>query len=200
LQLLASLGLGWVAGVPFYKAGDVHGIVMYLAREGVDAAQLHSPSNEEYLVAASDLIGAAYALRKPRAVMVAERRGELKDTLHRVRSRILSTLSMGISLQHLVQAEAEKKQQQQHDEAHSQSTLEVDVSKSHFRRAVYATKHRFVAVAKKSRGSHVQPPPVFSFKQACWTFLGVFLTLLMLTRLNMYLVMEHGPDYAIVLG
>jgi hypothetical protein len=62
LQLLAELGLGWAAAVPFNLHGD-QGIVVYCARDEVDMGRLQSDDNESYLIAATDLIGAAYALR-----------------------------------------------------------------------------------------------------------------------------------------
>jgi len=62
LQLLSELGLGWAAAVPFNLHGD-QGIVVYCARNGVDMDRLQSDDNESYLIAATDLIGSAYALR-----------------------------------------------------------------------------------------------------------------------------------------
>jgi hypothetical protein len=45
LQLLAEVGLGWAAAVPFRYHGQ-QGIVVYLARQGVDQAKLQSVTNE----------------------------------------------------------------------------------------------------------------------------------------------------------
>jgi hypothetical protein len=202
LQLLASIGLGWVAGVPFYKSGGVEGLILYMAREGVDPARLHSPTNEEYLIAAADMIGAAFALRNPRAAVVMQRREELRDTMRRVRNKLLYILKMGMTLEDLVKYEEDKKIQQDDDDD-DDSISKSEKSMSNYdplRSLVRHTKNRLVATARKSKGSSVQPPPPFSWRQTMVTFVGCFITMIILTRLNYFLAQTRGPDYTIVLG
>ena len=94
LQLLAQSNnqslttkLGWVSAVPF----DIHGsqgMVLYMARQGCSLARLQHATNENYLISAATLIGAAVALRTPRQATVDQRRMELHETMARVKQQI----------------------------------------------------------------------------------------------------------------
>jgi hypothetical protein len=189
LQLLASLGLGWVAAVPFHLHGH-SGIVMYLARDGVDLSRLQSESNESYLIAAADLAGAAYALRGPRRRIIDERRAELASVFRRVRTKILALKRMGVSLVTLVNDNATAQIQQ---EAHVRKESTVS-------RSVARLKERLTMMIRKTRGGGMQPPPAMSWKQSSLTFVGAFLTLVAVCRLNVSVIERFGVEYGIVLG
>merc|ERR1712130_355102 len=53
---------------------------------------------------------------------------------------------------------------------------------------------------KKCLGANTKGPPLFSWKEALWTFLGVFLTLSILTNINTALGQSYGSDYKIIMG
>jgi len=190
LLLLAELGLGWAAAVPFGLPG-AQGITVYMARESVDLSRLQAPENEEYLIAASNLIGAAYAFRGPRRTVVSERREEMQDAIYRIKRKVLITARMGVSLEDIVKAEERK--QTSSPEFGKERT-------SHAGQLFQAVQQRAVSTAKKCKGGGIQPPPGFTWNQTIWTFVGSFATLLMLTRLNVHVTEHYGSDYSIVLG
>lgn len=191
LQLLASLGLGWVAAVDFDMHGH-SGIVVYMAREDVDLNRLQSESNEAYLMAASDLAAAAYALRGPRRRVVEERRSELVAVMRRVKNKILAAKRMGLDLGKLIEDNAAA--------ASNERKEELPVNESCSLKYVKKVRQRLETMLLKARGGGVQPPPAMAWQQTFLTFIGCFVTLLMLTRLNVHVVEQYGSDYAIVLG
>lgn len=71
--LYKDLGIGFVATVPFYYQGR-SGIVLFMNRNTCSVERMQSHANEHFLIAAADLIGAAYAIRGPRAELSAIRK------------------------------------------------------------------------------------------------------------------------------
>jgi len=190
LHLLAALGLGWAAAVPFSLHGQ-RGIVVFMARDGVDLELMQTPDNESYLKSASDFAGAAYALRVPRRKMEQARYKERAAAWRRVRARILFLIRKGTSLQDYVNAQSEND-----DDATIASSVHVAV----WRDWLGVAKSKGLFLLRKFRGGGAQPPPGFSWRQTLLTFFGVLGTLLMVGKLNSRLVEEHGGDYAIVMG
>lgn len=194
LQLLATMGLGWVAAVDF----DMHrhcGIVLFMTRENVDWHRLQSDSNETYLKAASDLAAAAYALRSPRRKVVDERRHELADVLRRVKTKILALQRMGVNLEQLVRDNAAAA-----ENANPPPAPDRLGSDQRCRAHVRTLGHHLRTTLRKTRGGGAQPPPAMDWRQTLLTFIGCFVTLLMITRLNVYLLQERGPNDAMALG
>ena len=190
LQVLANLGLGWAAAVSFAMHGQ-QGIVVYMAREGVDFRRLQSPTNEAYLMAASEFAGAAYALRMPRRQVLQERHEEQKDAWNRVRNKIAALRRAGVTISECVNKEEHKP---------NESIVNVPFSPGNWRRWIVPTKTKAVSTIRKTVGAGTQPPPVFGWDQTLLTFVGVFISMLMLTRLNVHMIEQRGQDYAIVLG
>ena len=186
MQLLSSLGLGWAAAVPF-KFNRSQGIVVYIAREHVDKERLQSSTNEAYLMAATDLIGAAYAMRGPRRDVHVARHKELSDALQRVRNKIRTLRKMGIPLDQYIRQQ--EKMEQEEEEASA-----MQPTGSFLHRAADDVRRRIQAAAVKMLGTDVKPPPSMSWRQTGWTFLGTFLTLLMITRLNVLILDTIGSD------
>lgn len=191
LQLLAEVGLGWAAAVPFRYHGQ-QGIVVYLARQGVDQAKLQSVTNETYLVAASDLIGAAFCLQGPRAIVVEERRHELSDALRRVKRKIVHARQMSVDLGTLVQDEAPRK--------HIDAQQALAWHETKFREIYGAFITKLLSIMKKTKGAGVLPPPRFTIRQSCHTFVATFATLLVLTRLQVYFLNKYGTNQSFELG
>ena len=190
LQVLAKLGLGWTAAVSFSMHGQ-QGIVVYVAREGVDFQRLQSPTNESYLMAASEFAGAAYALRVPRQRVVQERQAEQKEAWKRVRNKILSLKRAGVALTEFIEEEGQKL---------DGSLVSAPFSQDNWRQWIALAKTKVLSTIRKTQGAGAQPPPAFGWDQTFLTFVGVFISLLMLTRLNVYMNEQRGQDYTIVLG
>jgi hypothetical protein len=191
LQLYGEIGLGWAAAVPFNCHGQ-KGIVIYMAREHVHMSRLRSSSNEQYLKAASSLIGAAYALRKPRLEMQNESKEQVANLMRRVRRKMLELHRSGLNFADLVEENQETER--------SEGFSPITESKKHCKTGIEFAVKRITAVAIKSKGGGLQPPPAASWEQSAFTFVGSFITILMICRLNVYLFDVHGSDFTIVLG
>lgn len=61
LAALARAGVGWAAGMPFHIGGQI-GIVVFMTRDNIDLKKLQERRTEEYLLAAADMIGSAWAI------------------------------------------------------------------------------------------------------------------------------------------
>jgi hypothetical protein len=202
LKLLATLGLGLAAAVPFNLHGD-QGIVIYMARDNVDRTRLQSESNEAYLVSASDLIAAAYALRGPRQQVVRDRHAELSSALHRVRRKVLALHRQGLDLKAYVDqhaagggAEVEEDTAVGDGLRHRKPSAAIKI----IREATQATQAALATSVRKAKGAGAPIPPVYSRKQSLLTFFGSFATLLAITSLSDHFQTMWGPDYGIVLG
>jgi hypothetical protein len=198
LQTLASLGLGWAAAVGF----DLHGhsgIVLYMAREGVDLHRLQTESNEVYLLAASNLAAAAYALRGPRRRVVDQRRSELADILQRAKSKITALKRVGVDLKEFLEENAAAAAAA--DAAGKEGKLQYLAAASWFgENAAKKLKHQLVSTIRKTRGGGVQPPPAMGWQQSLYTFAGAFVTLAVIASINNSVVENHGTEYGMVLA
>lgn len=193
LKLFCQLGLGYAAAVPFHF-GDHRGICVYIARQSVDMERLQSDTNQTYLMAASELIGAAYALRGPRHQVEIARREELRRALHRVKNKILAAKRMGMSIKQLVESDA--------------STIKVEAStvsttadstanaESFFQRLL----HHLAMVLKKAKGGGAPRPPSFGWTESLLTFAGVWVTLMMIGSMQEAIAAGLGPNYRLTLG
>jgi hypothetical protein len=204
LKLLATLGLGLAAAVPFNLHGD-QGIVIYMARDNVDRARLQSESNEAYLVSASDLIAAAYALRGPRQQVVRDRHAELSSALHRVRRKVLALHRQGFDLKAYVDQRAtgggggaEAGEYAAADDGLRRR--KPSAAMKAMREATKSTTAAITTSVRKAKGAGAPIPPVYSWKQSLLTFFGSFVTLLAITSLSDHFQTMWGPDYGIVLG
>ena len=202
----AKIRIGWAAAVPFDIHGS-HGMVMYMARTGCSLGRLQHPTNENYLISAATLIGAAYALRTPRQASVVQRRMELHDTMVRVREKIRQVGKKALITKGL--------RAQTKEDTAIPSPLEItagtDETENSGQNNSICCPSSFLGLAQsleshvqrvwhKLKGGRVQPPPSFTWKQTAWTFVGVLITIVIVTRTNVWIVKEFGSDKGIVLG
>lgn len=191
LKLLAELGLGWAAAVPFSMHGK-RGIVIYMARDSVDMERIDSELNETYMRSATDLIGAACAFGEPRTAAVLARRRELLSTLHRVRDKIISIHRNGWTLKEFVERESQ-----------SHATIVAQRPAKHLgaiSAAGQCMERKVTMVLEKAKGAGVPVPPAFGWKETLFTFLGVMITMSTLTFLHDYIQNDRGDGYAVAIG
>ncbi len=240
VELMVRCGLTSAAAVAFDVRDGHQGIVIFikqspkhhhpshyqcskqhLAQHHVDAwRKFQSPVNEAYWRAATDMIGAVYAMSGPRRAMVAQRREEMNKVLRRVRTKLLCLRFMGIDLSNLARPPLYSTAPSflPPDRLQSSSTSSrSDSCSDGVIESTTTTAKRLVKccttiicnnsitektfnVYHKCCGGNVPPPPPFTWEQTMWTFFGVLATLLMLTRLNVYLEQNYGNDFQIVLG
>ncbi|KAL3926200.1 MAG: hypothetical protein SGBAC_013568 [Bacillariaceae sp.] len=194
IQYLAKAGLGLAAGVPF-KMGGTRGIVVYMARDTADLKDLTDSTNEEYLQRATSVIGSAYSLRRARLAVVRKRKQDINACWRRVRLKILAIRFMGLSLAKVVEREETKKVVQRPQKL-KDAIKDIDGTVNKL--AGYF-KGKMKQEAKKFMGANVKSPPPMGWSASLFTFMGCFLTFVMLTNFSKGMVENFGPDYAIVL-
>ena len=196
LNTFVDAGLGWAAGIPFSN-GNEAGIVIFIARDGIDN-QIKTRVNEAYLIAASDLIGSAWALRFPRHAAVEAREDNLARAVRVARAKLLSLIRMGVKIDDLVKpppGEAQDKLD------HLDLSLHIRHARSMFPLLIKYTSNKARQVYVKSRyGGMNQPPPSHDFTESTYSAVGTFLTILIVSELSDYMVRTYGLDYSIAIG
>eukprot|EP00934_Nitzschia_sp_Nitz4_P003986 Nitzschia sp. Nitz4//scaffold25_size161228//12173//13597//NITZ4_002411-RA/size161228-augustus-gene-0.78-mRNA-1//1//CDS//3329544529//3976//frame0 len=208
LKFFAESGLGWAAGSPFH-VGSSDGLVLYFARETADLTKLEDQTNLDYLSHATQLIGTAYAMRVPRITMENARRTERAAVLTRIRRKLAVIRSLNQDIESFILGESTslgKNDTQGASSIQPSSTSPEgqmpfwEKSRLLTRNGGYHVKRVVTSVLEKSKGANVKPPPTFTWEQSAWSFVGAFVTLAILTKLNEALIGKGGLDYAIVLG
>ena len=172
LELLGKAGFGLAAGVPFRTTNE-RGIVVYLARNTVDTTKLKNIKNEEYLLRATEFIGAVWSLRGPRREAIKERIEERKLVKKRVRSKLLKLLYANVTIEELVKKSKEKKNTKT-------PSISEDNTSIHSRITTITenTKQRLKSNIKKSRGANVHLAPTVCTSQFIFILFGSFITLI----------------------
>lgn len=179
LQLLAQAGIGLAAGVTFHFRGT-SGLVMYLAPGWTDVEKLKSPTNEQYLLSAADVIGSIAALRGPRRDCLGGRRTEIDRAWIRVRIKMIAFVRAGGSFDAMASGDRGKEG--------LPTAEEKQMSQAGNRCWIYLKRN-----VMKWRGSNNESPPPFTTTEAVWSFVGSFLTLLVLLYFSTA-VTESTPD------
>lgn len=78
-----DLGIGIVATIPFSYHGR-NGIVLFMSRSSCNVDRLRSTANENFLIAAADLMGASFAIRIPRQEVANIRREMLRNAIRKL--------------------------------------------------------------------------------------------------------------------
>lgn len=192
LNYLVESGMGWAAAVPF-DFNDYRGIVIFFARGTVDMGRLRSRTNEEYIVSASQLIGAAFALRGPRHRIVQERRNSSRETFRRVKESFMKKAHAGMDLKSLVMKEQSPVQTKVEEAA---TTLRYAFARQGSL-YMWSSKlmRRLLAALKKSKGGGAPIPPAFIWSETALTFVGAFLTLAAVVNIHDAAVRNFGTRF-----
>jgi hypothetical protein len=220
LQLFANSGFGLAAGITFKMLG-FKGIVVFFANPHADAKKLRDKTNSQLIQFAAQFIGSAAAVQSPlqnakllrtrrpisnwktlRVKILAvikfqwpihvKRRGRSRSwgspSLRRVNSftllrRAASTVMMDREASFKMLSEATTR-------------LKSDVQKGVVD-IQYQSKVKTMKWWKKVQGGHASIPPSFNATQCLWTFVGVFSTHVILSRLGFFLARRQ---YQLVIG
>ena len=87
MKKLHDIGIGFVATVPF-RFQRRSGIVIFMSRTSVDTVMLQSKKNEEFILGATDLIGATYAIQEARKDISIDKSARLRSAVEKVRASI----------------------------------------------------------------------------------------------------------------
>jgi hypothetical protein len=223
LDGLVAAGLGWAAGIHFSN-GDQEGIVIFIARKGV-SKKIKAPVNEKYLIAAADLIGAAWALCGPRHDAVAAREEGLARAILNAKNKLVAMIRMGVTIGDLTKPPVLAATL----EDQLEETIELDKERPLVSRVSDYAGRKVKQVGIKSLyGGMNQPPPSKSISESIFSGVGTFLTMLIVTQFGKYvshfvttvpespqiifdirisdtryvtqIFQEWGADYALVVG
>jgi hypothetical protein len=164
--------------------------VLYMTRKNCDVTKLKSATNEKYLLHASDVIGSIVSLCGPRHKLLAERRMEKDEVFRRVRNKILAVIRINGGLCAENDLPSQTISTSHSDAGHPEQKL---------RHCCSFVKSKCIQVLTKCRGANNEPPPPMSTSESVWTFVGVFVTLLMLLSFS-NAINNANPDLSLVTG
>jgi hypothetical protein len=225
LQVLKESGLGWVAAVSFHNnpQPEKNGIVLYMARDSVDTERLKDFTNEQYLIAATQWIGALYALQEPRQMAMAARQAQSVQGWHSLKHSVQRLVQNQVNLKEaMVRGGSQQQQQKQESMEQLGTTTTGGSAMDHGRRRRNSTKQTTIpttpttkqltpqrwkrirrklqAVGTKMAGANIQPPPPMSWTESMVTFCAAGMTMYAVTQVSRHLEETYGIDYRIQLG
>jgi hypothetical protein len=205
MYLLEEAGFGKATGVPFDILG-YRGVVVYMTRENASEAILNEPENVEYLKIAAQYIGSTVAFSLPLARAIEAKNLRVAKKLKSVATKFqcvnaFSSLRRDLSnrsLSSLLSSSPEfTKAINRKTSFHDMVSIQVSSVKSQIqkcsRKCRMILKARFSNMLEKCRGSDIEPPPSVPLSNAIWTFVGSYLTLLILYGLS-YLARHETGD------
>jgi len=196
MERIFELGIGIVAAVPF-SFQDQSGIVLYFTRSTAGVKLLRAPSNERYLAAATDLVGANFCMRRSRSERSALRKSMLIEAVKKVRSQLLKDSKAGIGFGSMVMDSAtmaELRAKREEEIAQDQNggmqgiTTVVEFAKKTCKKAWKRVNNS----RKKWGGAKLHAPPRQSFSDIVFSFIGAFLTMLTILKLDQAMTQSDG--------
>lgn len=188
-----ELGLGVVGAVSFHLR-EVTGLVLYLSRTTADVELLRSDINEQYMVHATDLIGANYKIRKARSESAKFKHDLYVESIRKAKQQILlqscSNCRGNMTLASLVLDGKSIAQLRSKMESEEQQNSVEDEQKSHGVRLAAQACHlgkqvlgRFANSGRKWRGAGLRGPPRQSLFDASFVLVGVFVAMLVVLEI-----------------
>lgn len=209
-------GFGKVTGIAFDVVNGHQGVVLYFARSRADEALLNEPTNVEFISMATQHIGITSALCHVRQQSIRTKSRKIHRIWKRVKTKIfcyntfVSLLHQKRSLQHhhSLQTLVRGLSFTSWDRTSSESSLmrftvhqrveepfiflNSTAQSLRMWRLWDEAKFRILGVIDKSKGSSIRPPPAVPWLNATWTFVGVYVTLLVLVSIDPLLLKKFG--------
>ena len=228
MVVLENAGFGKVTGIPFETDGH-HGMVLYFARATAVERMLNEPSNVNFLHMATKHIGTASALSRHRLASMRVKSQRVHRVRQRVRTKF-NVLSAFMSLPGSPKYRKERQEDQGPNDSlfrrsfrsfarleryPSDSFLEMSIRESVLKPLVVfndrvkfrcgflqeEVRNRLQVLVKKAKGSTIRPPPQIPWTNTAWTFVGAFLTFLMLIGFRQFWSLYwHGGGKPFVLA
>mmetsp|Transcript_3076 Transcript_3076/g.4661 ORF Transcript_3076/g.4661 Transcript_3076/m.4661 type:complete len:570 (+) Transcript_3076:101-1810(+) len=177
-----EIGLGLVGAVPFSFQDD-NGLVCFFARSKVNVELLRSSMNERFMIGATDLIGANYAIRKNREECAAMRRELLRKAVQKVKKEFrkskkatFTDLATNKSTLDLLATQREEALLLREEDM----ATRVKKNMVKFGKRVWK---RINNSRKKWRGTNLQGPARQSFGESAFIVFGVFFTMLTVLKI-----------------
>mmetsp|Transcript_4142 Transcript_4142/g.7341 ORF Transcript_4142/g.7341 Transcript_4142/m.7341 type:complete len:581 (+) Transcript_4142:47-1789(+) len=193
MEKIFELGIGLVASVPF-SFQDGKGIVVYYSRSTADVEMLRHSANERYLVGSTDLVGANYSIQKAREQASEVRKELIREARRKLRKEFIKEQQSFASLiLNPNTMEKLKKASMMCPQDAEMAGLGASVPRvDHYAVTLAKTvcKHsrkvpiRLTTSLKKWKGAKLHGPPRQSFGDCFFCFIGVFLTMLALLKVE----------------
>lgn len=211
MRLLEEAGFGKATGVPFNVRGH-QGVVLYLARASASDAALKEELNDEYLRSSTEFIGAASALTKPRTASVEAKLERNRRSFRRAKIRFQAVRAFSqLSLKSNESDDSNRQMGAGDRPAFQKSRSIMRLAADNIRRSKDKfvesvdgfksdVRKRMFTFQEKCRGGNLRPPPQMTTQQALWSFIGPFLTMMILSRLSSLIETLTDDEYSIILG
>jgi hypothetical protein len=184
------------------------GLVVFFVNPHADPSKLHDPANSNFIKHTSQMIGAAAACQAP-LKQVKEMNDKIRnENWHRLKIKLLTIVRFGGSLRRNKSIEGNPNGGKHYEKAKTSSfVLLRDASrrlKEDFKSTVIEAKDE--AKTKISRwwqkvqGGSAGISPSFTFTQCAWSFLGVMITHLILSRIALLVDMQSNGELSLVLA
>lgn len=212
MRVLEEAGFGKATGVPFDVMGH-RGVVIYMAREAASEALLNEGTNVDYLKFAAQHIGAASAMSRPRQKCSHTKKQRVARTYQRVVKK-MDCVCAFVSLRRSLSSSRSLRDFAAIQKAPSLSTMrragsfhalhgivvdvgeQIDTGRQKLTKWIKGVgsvmKERVDSSLEKAQGSNLSPPPAAPLSNAVWTFVGTFLTLLLLFSFATMVQYETG--------
>ena len=194
---------GKVTGIPFEMFG-LKGVVLYFARKAANSDSLNTPVNATFLRVAAQNIASSAAMTIPRLQSVDARKELIAKILRRTKAKI-SVMRVFKNIARDSQRNLDiEAQEEVHEKTRLKSTQGRDMLKISFVKAVTYSKYivtKAKSTLKKSTNPPgLHPPPGAPLKVAQVSFVGSFITLMILGYLNWIIKNATNDEYGMVLG
>eukprot|EP01082_Thalassiosira_pseudonana_P001003 g998.t1.2.5e174188 g998 g998.t1 contig10:1155753-1157611(-) len=226
LQAFAKAGLTLACGISFDIRG-YSGVIIFFANPYADEKKLKERNNLRLIQFAAQFIASAASIQTPIEVSAAIRSSLPKDNWKRLRIKILAVLrlqrplmrrrkrrssssppspnlkrvgSFIIQMQRMgsfaSELNRERSFQMLRDASiRARKDIAIKVVKTQF-----AAKAKGMKVLIKMKGGDASLPPAFNFTQCYWTFVGVLITHVLLSRLDLFIVNKTNGEYSLVIA
>lgn len=192
-------------GIPFNING-YRGIVIFFGNKHAAEAKINDPANVSFMHAAAQLIGSSASTEAQIQDVMNFRKKIRQDNWHITKVKVKTIVRFGGSLrkdaaQTAVNDDVDKPKRR------ISSLQQIREASMHFRNnakdiateAKNQSKAKMTRYLKKLQGGSAGLPPPFSNSQTLLTFIGVLITHLILSRLDLLIQTESNKELSMVL-
>ena len=184
MKRLHGIGVGVVGSIPFSFQDD-NGIVCFFFRSNINVELLRSTMNESFMIGATDLIGANYAIRKNREACAEMRRELFRKAVSKVKKEFkksnMTTFTDLATNKSTLDILARQREEAQSPLGDDNMTTRVKKKVIKVGKKVWK---RINNSRRKWKGSNLQGPARQSFRESAFIIFGVFFTMLTVLKIS----------------
>lgn len=198
---LRGAGFNLCAGIPFYTR-SASGIVVYYARDSVNLEKLTSKLNEEFLLSATEHIGAVIGIMKPRQLSIERKKADALALFKKVRMMLNVIVQSEIDVDDIVmQNAASKRDSTTGGGGGGGGDVMAPKNISSMRHncpdpedLLFAVKFFWKTWAHKMLGGDTKPPQFMDPIQVAFIFISSFVTFMIMSLLHQSLIDGLGEE------